>query len=95
MKYAKAIKKLADKYIQKYDNVKSAWDINNGLCEEFAKDFLKQNAQWADEFIIVCSEIFDEDLPGHIWLLETWTGLHYDAEHPNGVAHYKELSIFK
>ena len=68
------------------------YDINNGRCEEFALEVIKQ----IPEAIDVQTESFDgEDtkLPGHVWIL--YQDKHYDAECPEGVSDWKDLPIFK
>lgn len=67
------------------------YQINNGLCEEFALGLVSKVAGAED----VCTENFVDfgELPGHMWVI--YEDKHYDAECPEGVTDFKELPIFK
>ena len=69
-----------------------ACEINNGICDYFAEDFLFA-AKWLGErgeFFVTPDT---EDLPGHCWAFID--GRHFDAEAPDGVTDWRELPIFK
>lgn len=68
------------------------YDINNGICDYFAEDFLFAAKQLGNtgEFFVTPD---DEDLPGHCWAFVN--GKHFDAEAPEGVGDWRELPIFK
>ena len=76
----------------KLHNLKDAYSVNDGLCEDFAMDFLSR---------IPAGEIIGTDnvdgwassYPGHIWIFDG--DLHFDSEALTGVANWRELPIFK
>lgn len=76
------------------------WDINNGLCEDFALEVLKHvpKAEMVDivDFEGTKNEEKNCDLLlefSHFWIL--WNGKHYDAECIDGVKIHRELPFFK
>jgi len=64
------------------------FDINNGECEDFARDVLEIVPQAKE----VWSEMFSMELVGHVWV--EYRGKHYDAECPDGVRDWHDLFIF-
>lgn len=70
----------------------NGYDINNGLCAEFA-----------DQLVLKCGgRVYDignnsmnyfDAFPNHSWVY--YEGKHYDAETPFGVDYWWELPIFK
>ena len=80
---------------------KSAFEINNGACEEFAqkieskvtgaREVATQNYSDIDGIITIKGKRVS--LPGHCWI--TYKGKYYDAETPEGVTNYLDLKIFK
>ena len=94
------IKSEVKRYI-KEEGVKSAYDINNGLCEEFMQDIIHK-VPGADElttmnFTDINGNIIYKgkriNLPDHSWI--TYKKKHYDAETPNGVTDFMDLKMFK
>lgn len=81
--------------------MKSAWDINNGLCEDFAESIARKvkgaevlgtfNFSNIDGEMIYKGKLVN--LPIHDWI--KYKGKHYDAETPNGVTNFMDLKIFK
>jgi hypothetical protein len=77
----------------------SPWDINNGLCEDFAEEISKlvPTAEVVD--IVRFEGTEDEDSNNdllleyaHFWIL--WNGKHYDAEYIEGVVNHRDLPFF-
>lgn len=66
----------------------TAREINKGYCVEFADALAERlpgaEVQWTPE---------NEALPGHHWI--KYEGRYYDAEAPQGVAHWRTLPIFR
>jgi len=75
----------------RYYRLESAYDINNGLCEEFAVQLEEKIPGSEINATPTCYE-FDKGWPGHYWL--EYKGRCYDAECPNGVRDWKKLPIF-
>lgn len=71
------------------------YNINNGLCEDFAKEIIDKMGGYSDILYDVCTENFVEfgELSGHVWIY--YKRKHYDAECPQGVKNWRELPIFK
>lgn len=69
------------------------YEINNGLCEEFAMDIIDRMGGYKKDLFELCDGNFSEDLPGHVWIY--YRGKHYDAETPHGVKSWKMLPLFK
>jgi hypothetical protein len=64
----------------------SAYEINNGSCEEFVALICKFVPGAED------NATPDFTLPGHYWI--EYEGKCYDAECPQGVDHWEQLPIF-
>lgn len=86
-------------YLSKRHHGPFPWDINNGLCEDFAEAICKlvPEAQAVD--IVTFEGTDDEDANGyllleysHFWIL--WEGKHYDAECTKGVVKHRDLPFF-
>ncbi len=73
-----------------WSNIKP-YDINDGLCEDFALAVVEKCKGAID----VCTENYVDFgmLPGHVWII--YRMKHYDAECPEGVNNWRELPIFK
>jgi len=80
----------------------NAYEINNGLCEEFAMSVIGVGfgiALWQDELDQVTPLTWGEvkeEIEGychHCFIL--YNGKFYDAECPEGVTHPKDLPLFK
>lgn len=71
------------------------YDINNGNCDDFALDLLKQvgGEIWETNPMGDDTPEAGQELATHVWLYHS--GKHYDAEHPMGVTNWKKFSIFK
>lgn len=74
------------------NNVKDAYSVNSGMCENFAMDMLHYIP--AGEVIGTDNmDGWDSPYPGHIWIFDGC--LHFDSEALVGVVDWKELPIFK
>lgn len=80
----------------------SAYEINNGLCEDFAMTAIDRLEGSSDHVYECVTESFTDadgclpdgtQLGGHVWI--HYYGRYYDAECPEGVADWKELPIFR
>ena len=71
------------------------WDINNGMCEEFASAvydrLIKEDAVWKR---LCFRDSSRSSYGGHVWLYDPETGLHHDAEEPYGVLKWQNFPIF-
>lgn len=69
----------------------TAWDVNNGLCEEFAERVTDRLAgadvRW------LCDEAPGSDAPAHCVVV--FHGRYYDAECPEGVPDWRRLPIVR
>lgn len=102
---ATEIKKLANEFRKEHKC--SLFDINNGLCDDFAEELVKRTGGaivGMGHSNLIRKTIkqtehgpttfwSEPDLPGHVWVF--WKGKHYDAENPMGVKNWKDLKIFK
>lgn len=83
----KIFKEVTEKILKKHQ-LQSPYDIDNGHCEEWAKEVCKR---------IPCAEILDTPPeyqgPGHFWVLIQ--GLNFDAETTQGVKDWHNLKIFR
>jgi len=70
---------------------KSAYDINNGECDEFAMEVIERMGGYQTG-ITEQSEPLESKYGGHVWIV--WNNHHYDAECPNGVQNFEQLPIF-
>ena len=86
------IKELRSEYITKY-GYKDFAQINTGGCENFAIEIIQKLGGYSDILTEICSEAFNYDLPGHVWIV--CNKLHYDSECEQGVENYMDLPIFK
>lgn len=68
------------------------YEINNGLCEEFMRKVTSQIP--ASEECCTGFVLNNEYMkyPIHVWIY--YDGKHYDAESPNGVLDFRDLSFF-
>jgi hypothetical protein len=102
----KEIKILTQKYKNQYPTeCKTPYDINNGLCDNFASDLVEKTGGAmvgvGHSDLLKKTKIdggkgiswSEPDIPGHVWLF--WNGKHYDAEAPLGVKNWKDLPVFK
>lgn len=75
----------------------TVWDINNGLCEEFA--YALEAAFPGGEVVDLEEVAFEEDhlapydYPGHF--AYRYRGRYYDAQNPDGVDHWRDLDIIR
>lgn len=71
-----------------------ASQVNSGLCEEFAKEFIKL---FPSGEIVGTDNYIDFDSAewpgGHIWIYSD--GRHYDSETLSGVTEWRQLPFFK
>ncbi|MFW6008035.1 MAG: hypothetical protein ACOCP8_02110 [archaeon] len=92
MSITKFIKNKREEYVKNKERIDSIKDINDGFCEQFAKEIL-ENFHNALE---CCSGIFFEGIGSpiviHVWV--KYKDKYYDAEHPNGVEDWRNLNIF-
>lgn len=78
--------------INKYKKINySPYDINNGLCGEFATTVIDKMKGISDEKCIPLVSVDDEIT--HCWVY--YNGKHYDSEVPNGVDNWTELPLAK
>jgi hypothetical protein len=91
------IKHLIKKYKKEFN--KTPYQINDGMCEDFAldiKEFIEEaidiDTMWL-EVNILKVEVATTNLPGHVWIL--YKNKHYDVETINGVSDWKDITIFK
>lgn len=73
------------------------YDINNGLCDNFAEEVITLLGGCSDiltETTPECETDFlvGTELPSHIWV--KYNGDHYDAEEPEGVEFWWNLPLF-
>ena len=74
------------------------YDINDGYCEDFAMNVIARLGGYRDGLTETTTEVQTDGavdfvmLPGHVWI--ECDGLHYDAEEPEGVAHWWDLPFF-
>lgn len=101
----KAFRNLIDEYIEKYDHVEDCIDINNGLCEQIAKDVKKRVdgdirndgdviMLWERQFLEMKPDVHDDRKQpvAHMWIYDGEK--HYDACTPEGTTDFRDLSVF-
>lgn len=70
-------------------------DINNGMCDIFMTniiDFFGDLEYFLEEKTV---NDYMPSAASHYWIYDPYTGLHHDAETPEGVDHTSKLPFFK
>ena len=91
-KFEAVIKDFTWRFLIK-NNLISEFDINNGLCDDWATGI---NKLFPKSIIFATPDYYFEKYDwavGHYWI--KYKGKHYDAENLSGVKNWKNLLIFK